>query len=356
MAVAGVVSGSDSPTAASGPRPATNPAAAMAATVGPGMNHVQSMADWIPYAIADSARAVKAVRSAVQSGPIRPLRSRTPSVRPVAASHAARSASETNNPARPRSAMVWGRKPCAWLAARGSSRYSSRASVKPSAPRPSRGRSLNTSAACRQYSPRAEDTEPNRSAPEAATVLSSAVSSSRRLPMPPPLAPTDTRPTTASTARPAPSAMPERRRVCSDGFMVARMCTAAKPATVSASSVPRTSRPNVPATSSRTCNGWSAAVKASCDNAQAVTGTTPTAATASTGAVRRRSGTHASQIRAARTAAARAPRDWVSMIVRSSTPRAGYASAAATRGASRRAPSQSAPGTASAAMPPRAFQ
>ena len=248
-----VVAGSAvaSPAAGSGPRPATNPAATSGRDgrsgdePGPVDRPTGSRRPPRP-----GARPVSATRSVVQSGPT----GRLPQPHAERASRGDQPRREqgerkrTAPPARGRP-CVCGRKPCAWLAARGSSRYSSRASVKPSAPRPSNGRSLNTSIAWRQYSPRDEETEPKALGARARTRCSLAVRSSALADAA--AARADRDPADhGHDHQPCASRFPRAAALGSDGFMVgADEHGGEAHGRQRQHGRPRISRPNVPATS-----------------------------------------------------------------------------------------------------------
>ena len=84
-----------------------------------------------------------------------------------------------------------------------------------------------------------------------------------------------------------------------------------------------TSAPNSPATSSFAASDWRLFEKGSFESAQAATAAPAAAGKSSTGRLRSRSGTSANQPIAPITAAAAAPRDWVSRIATTNAPIAG---------------------------------
>ena len=97
----------------------------------------------------------------------------------------------------------------------------------------------------------------------------------------------------------------------------------AHPAASEATTSSNRNSPNSPATLSRTPSGWRLFEKASLDRAHALMGAESSAGITTTGRLRSRSGTIANQSAAPITAAASAPRDWVSMIATQQTASAG---------------------------------
>ena len=84
-----------------------------------------------------------------------------------------------------------------------------------------------------------------------------------------------------------------------------------------------TSVPKSPATASFADSGWSAFENASFESAHAPTATAAAAGKITTGRLRSRSGTSTNQAIAPTTAAAAAPRDWVSTMASAQAPISG---------------------------------